>query len=319
MADVTIPSDPAVKDPTEASLAAAINAALAALNSNVQVLIDEGVANGSFELDQETSGQPDRWTLTDNNGGTHQLASTVTSEVAHGVRALECVTTSTGWVEALHDEFQPCQPGERIQLEFALRATVSTIRVRGQVLLYDISQNLIATSTLYDENSGNPSTFKKFGGPERQKAITVTGSPRFYKPKLIAGETSGGVPGSVFFDNVRTRIYHGSVPTGRTSKGTISTNTTTTIDISSQIGDDGAAFFAQVELQYSFVDGSGVFTVQGWVAGAWASVLQLTGLGGDEVATVRVPLNDSNQFRIVSTGTGGGDSLDVYLSGEYGV
>lgn len=321
MPDVTVPADPAVKDPTDAALPAAINQAIADLNANVQTLIDQGVPNGSFEFDLETSGQPDSWTINDNTGGTHQLV-TASGTVDHGAQALECTTTSGGWVEAASDEFQPLEPGERVQLEFAVEATDATVRIRAQVLLYDIGQTLISTNDVYDANAGNPTSFKKFGGPERQHAAATTGSPRYYKVKLIAGESGGTVAASVRFDNVRSRVYHGPVPAARATKTTINSDTTTTIDLSGQIGDDGAAYFAQMEFVASYLSGGATFTVQGWVAGAWTTVLVISqsGMNAAGAPTVAmIPLNDSNQFRVVSSGTGGTESLAVAFAGVYGV
>lgn len=196
-----LPGDPAVKDPTKASYAAAVNDALADLNARLSVVEGNLLPNGSFEFDLDSDGEPDVWTVTDLSGGSHAIDSVV---FRHGAKSLNIVTTGTGGrAEALADTFISCGQRNVVLLTGFVNRDTANIRLRMQVLYYNAAETLIATDTRYDDSGATT------GWQLIVKTSEVPSGAYFYKIKLIGGESGGGtVAGNTYFDGIASTLSY---------------------------------------------------------------------------------------------------------------
>ncbi len=189
-----LPGDPAVKDPTKASLAVAINDALSDLNSRLSAFEGSALPNGSFEFDLDADGEPDNWTIIDLDGGTHAIST----NAQHGAKSLKIITNGTGGrAEGLSDAFVPCGEDNIISTMMFFQRTTASIRARLQVLYFDETETITATDTIYDD-AGAGVAWNIIA-----RTSTVPSGAHFYKVKVIGGESGGGtVAGNIYFDGV---------------------------------------------------------------------------------------------------------------------
>jgi hypothetical protein len=201
------PVDPAIKDPTKASLPIAQNAALADLNTRVSGISTVILPNGSFEDDLNTDGEPDVWTITnEGTGATHELDTTTSAD---GLKSLKCTVNATGgYVSAVNDTRLPVYPGARVEVPFWYKSTVATCRVRVNVVWRNAAESVISEVSAFDESTNLLSAWTPISGYLSQ--VVAPANAAWMDIKVIAGD--GTVAGVVHFDSVRPFIYHGYVP-----------------------------------------------------------------------------------------------------------
>lgn len=307
------PSDVAVGDPTEASNQNAQNDAIADLNARVSLTFGQGVANGSFEFDFDSDGEPDQWTITDFSGGSHELDTT---EKLDGGQSLKCVTTSGGgFVEALSDDFIPVPPKVLISVPFGIKVSTATVRVRVQLLYYNASETLVGSSTVYD-STANPTDWEYKNYADRIPFGASVSTAKYYKVKLIAGESGGSVAANVFFDSVSSKKVSGSVFANdiQVANALPDTIANYSVDAATDGGLISQAVNADVTL-VNPIDGVTGFTLYSWFNGAWEAVLSVGYSSGDPTSyTVSFFVNQQNEFRIITSGTTGNpDRIRVFL------
>ena len=205
MADVTIPTDVIAGEPTEADTPNTTNEALEELTAGLSLVEDDrGPLNGSFEFDFDTDGEPDEWDVEDFSGGTHALDTT---NDMHGAKALACTTTvGGGWSQATSDGFVPCTGGtDRIELAGDLEIQTATQRVRFQILFYDDAKtSVVGTSSIFDASVA-------VGQIRVVGNALAPNTARYYKTRLIAGESGGSTAAVVILDGIRSEVFRGIV------------------------------------------------------------------------------------------------------------
>lgn len=189
----TQPSDVAVGDPTTASNQNAQNDAIADLHARVSGITSFAIANGSFEIDLDSDGEPDGWTITDIAGGSHSLDATTR---IGGTNSLKCVTTGGGgYVTADTDFIDGGNIGG--SLNAWVQTDTTGVRYRLQFLEYDTGFSLINTITAIDTtltDVGNWINLAEGRNP-------VEGP--YFKVRIIVGEAGGSVAADVLTDQIQ--------------------------------------------------------------------------------------------------------------------
>lgn len=155
------------------------------------------IDNGSFEIDDDSDGEPDYWTSTVFSGGTFLLDTDI---AAHGTKSAKFASTGSGGGYITSSNFYPCSPNEDINWSFEIKATNGSSRNIATILFYQIDESASAggDSTLYDKSADNPADFTAYSG-----SISVPSDARLFKVRLTGVDSTVAVSGSTWFDNVR--------------------------------------------------------------------------------------------------------------------
>ncbi len=168
------------------------------------------IANGSFENDSDSDGQPDGWELTPYSGGQvtterYNASSNPAPQVHQGEAALRFVHpggVGNGGGFATTAAFSPVTPGVDLEVTFALKTTVPTLRCVVDMLWYDSAKQLVSTTSVYDNQTSNPTVWGLF----QQRAVVLPASAaRFFKLRLTGGHDSVAVAGSAYFDALQVQ------------------------------------------------------------------------------------------------------------------
>jgi hypothetical protein len=313
MADVIVPIDVVAGEPTEASSQNAQNDAIATLASNFALVSGSNAPlNGSYEFDFDTDGEPDEWTVEDFSGGSHALDTT---NDLHGAQALACTTTvGGGWVQATSDQFVECAGGiDRIELILETEVQTASQRVRAQILWYDAAQTtVVGTSSIFD-STVSVGTIRIIGQD------IAPSSARYYKVRLIAGESGGSTASLVIFDGVRAGPFRGFFP----SNQSITIAGTGLVSLATQLGNE---FPDSVVLQLRASSDSGFpssaeITVQSWDGSAWqtsgSASAAITVANETSYNVVTVRLNSNRQFNVSAYTAAGSAIASATLVGWY--
>jgi hypothetical protein len=160
-------------------------------------LAGSDIPNGSFEVDSTGSGIPDGWTLFTYPGGS--VARDIAT-VAHGEASLKLVHpggVGNGGGYATSD-YVACNQLEKIALKFIHWSTAAGMK--NQVIIYWYTAAKVACATpsitIYD-STANPTAATSF-----VKAPLPPSTARFFKVRVVGGESSVDVAGSAYFDGL---------------------------------------------------------------------------------------------------------------------
>lgn len=157
-----------------------------------------GVGNGSFEVDADSDGEPDTWSVGIHPGGTVTLETT---GALHGVNCMKFVHpggagNGGGYVQSDYMEVGPAIGGV---LCLAYYSTAAGLKVRIDATWYDATKTSIATQTLYS-STANPTSWMSLAIPN---LILATAAARYVRFTFHGGYTDTDVAGSVYLDDVR--------------------------------------------------------------------------------------------------------------------
>ncbi|MFA5354364.1 MAG: hypothetical protein WC291_09045 [Thermodesulfovibrionales bacterium] len=158
----------------------------------------EGIANGSFEIDADSSGVPDSWTRNTYPGGSGAYETT---SPAHGAKAYKFVHpggagNGGGYLESDYVTMTTHAP---LSLFWISWASVAGIKVKVEVEFFTKAKVTISSLTVF-ESTNNPTSAMLRGACISHKAIPSTAC--FCKIRLIGGYTDTNVAGTVYFDFV---------------------------------------------------------------------------------------------------------------------
>lgn len=148
-----------------------------------EVETSEGINNPSFETEGTSSTDIPGWTLFAPSGVTIER---VTTDSYHGEACLEITSDGTDSGLAVTEDFIPVSPGREYEVSFALESSSATVRNIIVVRWYDDSQSLVSTTTVYDESSGNPTSWET-----KVRTATPPASARYAKAVVQLGITAG--------------------------------------------------------------------------------------------------------------------------------
>lgn len=193
-------------------------------------LAGSGVPNGSFEVDSDADNVPDSWTVATYPGGT---VARDTAAPSHGGAALKMVHpggVGNGGGYAVSD-YIPCSEVEPVVLQLLHHATAAGMK--NQVIFYWYTAAKVAcataSTTVYD------STVNPTSATLLVLGATPPATARFFKVRLVGGESSVNVAGTAYWDGVGllktgfatagTNFCLGVYPTGSSTNSTSYTKT----------------------------------------------------------------------------------------------
>lgn len=164
------------------------------------------IANGSFEIDTDTNGTPDSWTLSSETGSTN---ATDNSESTDGAQSFRFTSSGSGGGSLTTTDFFAVNDADDLRVRFSLKSTVVDIYNIVRVEWYDISQVFISNSDIYDNVATNPTSWET-----QNLGASPPSGARFAKLKLIGGDPGAEsvVAGSTYFDNVS--VYYPVIASG---------------------------------------------------------------------------------------------------------
>ncbi|MEW6115393.1 MAG: hypothetical protein AB1553_00630 [Nitrospirota bacterium] len=184
---------------------------------------DSGVPNGSFEVDSDSDGIPDRWTRTLYAGGS---GSFETGSPAHGAKAWKFVHpggvgNGGGYLDSDYIEISQLKT---YVLGYTTWASAAGMRNLVQLLYYNTSKVYLSTTTLYDSqaNPATPTTYLS--------QYTPPANSRFIKIRLIGGNSDVNVAGTAYFDDIKNQeavatahMLNSSVTTAKIADSNVTT------------------------------------------------------------------------------------------------
>lgn len=154
------------------------------------------VLNYSFEDDDDGDGVPDHWAVTLYTNGTQTLDSSAGGQI-HGAKSIKFTSTGTGGGYAESDLFL-AHEGESVTATWAMKSSDAGVRNLVELVWYDRSQNVLSTSSIYDNSTTNPTSFTDTRG-----TATAPTNARFAKIRITGCHSSDTTVGSTWFDDVR--------------------------------------------------------------------------------------------------------------------
>ena len=211
MAFLTInPTDIEAGKPVDNDLMTQIKDNEDANNAATAGAINYDIPNGDMEL---TDGSfPANWDLTSYPGGAAGNGIATTSPI-NGSQSMKLVHPGGGGNGGGYadSEYIPCGEGAPFKLSWLHRSTVAGMKNQVLIRWFDKDKVFVSATTIYDSII-NPTTTKQFSG---------IGNPistaRFYKVRLVGGESSVDVAGTALFDAVtvaRLRVRTFTVSSG---------------------------------------------------------------------------------------------------------
>lgn len=151
------------------------------------------VENGSFELDGDGDGTPDNWTISLFNSSTSTVEID-TSNVVDGTNSLKFVSQGDGGGTATSARF-PVPDGGNIGVSFYLKSTAADVKNIVKIQYYDKNDSTTSTTTLYSEDTSNPTSFtlKVFG-------TSVPAGSTQAELILIGCDSSDSTSGTTYYD-----------------------------------------------------------------------------------------------------------------------
>jgi hypothetical protein len=156
------------------------------------------IQNGSFEIDSDSDGAPDSWTLSPDSGGTIAIDSTSGGQV-HGANGLKFTGTGSGGGSATSTKFDVLA-GSDLITEFSYKSSAATSTNTVVINWYKFDDSASATSptTVHSLAIGNPSSWTVYS------YIDSVPSDAVKAEIVITGVDSGGTDktGPTWFDNI---------------------------------------------------------------------------------------------------------------------
>lgn len=145
--------------------------------------------NGGFE--SGTAG----WTLTAYTGGTLAAGTSNETEGTTGL-VITSTNASNGGGNAVSNEFIPITAGQTRQFLMTIKASLSNVPVKAEVLWFDDAQAQVSASTLASTTTASPTTDRLV-----VRRIAAPATARYCKVKCEL-PAAGAATGSVYFDAV---------------------------------------------------------------------------------------------------------------------
>lgn len=189
---------PTQGDATKKSLADALIDNDSYFNGEIQKIKNADVPNGSFELDSDADNYPDGWTwAASGSGGSGTIDTADETDGAKSFKIVHPGGAGNGGGSITTTDFMTCSPQVPVFAEWEQKSSVAGVRNMVQIQWFDDAQASISTSTIYD-STNNPTAWKLQHGGALPPATA-----RYFKLKLIGGDTSNSTGGTIRFDNVR--------------------------------------------------------------------------------------------------------------------
>jgi hypothetical protein len=177
-----------------------------ALNASAAGALYYNIPNGDMELTDGTF--PANWDATTYPSGTAGIETTSPIGGSQSMKFVHPGGAGNGGGYADSD-YIPCGAGSSFKLDFLTSTTAATMKNQVIIRWFTAAKVYISATTIYDSIS-NPTTATSFSG------IGVPPSTaRFYKVRLVGGESSVDVAGTTLFDLVtvssnRSRVFSAS-------------------------------------------------------------------------------------------------------------
>ena len=154
----------------------------------------KGMFNGSFEVDSDSDGDPDYWTITDSGS----VVSLATDTPWHGGQYLK-FTNSAASADTAVSNFYEISEDKRLLVGFALKASNANAEPTVQVQWFDKSQASVSTSTVFDGTATDaPTSWTDY----YNLSVEAPATAAYYKIKIIGNENATQY--TTCFDDVRT-------------------------------------------------------------------------------------------------------------------
>lgn len=153
------------------------------------------VVNGSFETDTNSDGTPDGWLLTDYTGSTN---GRVSSDQRHGANCMQFTSTGSGGGFIISEEFIEVNTDVTQTFGFSIISTDAGVRNLVEILWYDESQASISTTTIYDEDTTNPTSWTRY-----TFQATPPADANYCKVRLYGCHSSDSTSGTTRYDDVQ--------------------------------------------------------------------------------------------------------------------
>jgi hypothetical protein len=196
---------PAVGDPTKQTLIQSIIDALAAAEVDIAAIVGERlVTNGSFEVDSDSDGFPDQWTRTLYTGGAFALVDDTGTGAnsAHGLKAIQFTHPGGGGngggeIVTHADTYIEVAALRPYYVTWMNKNSVATVTNSVEVLEYDATETLLATTVIYSTTTG-PTAWTHLNA----RFACTNALTRYAKLKFKCGETSASTACVIYIDNV---------------------------------------------------------------------------------------------------------------------
>lgn len=156
------------------------------------------IANGSFETAGTESTKAEGWTLTAQSDGTVER---ITTDNYDGTASLKFTSDGSGGGQADTESFFAVSPGRNYEVSFALKSSVADIRNIVQVRYFDEDQVFLSSSSVYDEDTSNPTSWEVKSFVE-----TPPANARFAKLRILGADQSDATAGNARFDAVTVKV-----------------------------------------------------------------------------------------------------------------
>ena len=166
------------------------------LYGQIGTLSANGVQNGSFEIDSSLDGLPDNWTFAAYPGGSGAISASVPAHGAYAMGMTHPGGTGNGG-GTLESDYNLCSELLTQYLGFIHWATASGMHNQVQIRYFDKAKAYISAETVYDSVS-NPTAATYFIA-----GFTPPATARFFKVKLIGGNSDTDVAGTAYFDGLQ--------------------------------------------------------------------------------------------------------------------
>lgn len=192
-------SAPSVGNPTKQSFAQDVVDSITDLEANYNTVLSLGyVTNGSFETDSDANNVPDGWTFTPQTAGTGVLDATTS---AHGIKSFKITSlgSGNGGGSLQMTSFSECSFLVGLLFSWHSKSSVAGIKNLFEVRWYSDADegDFISTSTLWSEDTNNPTDWKAFSA-----AVLPPATARYFKIKITGADSSDTTAGIAYFDNV---------------------------------------------------------------------------------------------------------------------
>ena len=167
-------------------------------------VVGDKPTNGSFEIDTDSDGVPDNWTIAAFTGGIIEIDSTSST---HGTNSLKFTSGGVnGAGSATTDEFYEVEANKEIGVRFSLISDDVDTLNKVEVYWYDTSQVFISSTAVYNEGAANPTTWTR----KAYNAVSPS-TARFAKIVVTGVDAASTTFSTTRFDNVELdTTYSGS-------------------------------------------------------------------------------------------------------------
>lgn len=152
--------------------------------------------NGGFELDSDSDGIPDGWTVALYPGGSGEAYTTTPAQGAKSWSFTHPGGAGNGG-GSIQSDYVECTQYKQMNFGVLLWATAAGMKTILEVQYYDKGKAAIGGATNIATITSNPATPTRY-----YYEITPAAGAKYLKIKLIAGYTDTDVAGTTYFDDV---------------------------------------------------------------------------------------------------------------------